>query len=43
MAPRVNSELLLRRPAPLLGENTAEVLTELGYSDEESRKIAGGS
>jgi crotonobetainyl-CoA:carnitine CoA-transferase CaiB-like acyl-CoA transferase len=33
----------VRRPAPLLGENTAEVLTELGYSDEESRKIAGGS
>jgi crotonobetainyl-CoA:carnitine CoA-transferase CaiB-like acyl-CoA transferase len=29
----------VRRAAPLLGENTAEVLT--GYSEEEARKIAG--
>ncbi len=33
----------IRRPAPGLGENTAGVLTEIGYpeEEEEARKIAG--
>ena len=31
----------VRRPAPRLGENTVEVLTEIGYPQEEARKIAG--
>jgi benzylsuccinate CoA-transferase BbsE subunit len=30
----------LRRPAPLLGEHTAEVLSECGYSDDEIRALA---
>ena len=29
-----------RRPPPLLGENTLEVLRELGYSDGEARSLA---
>jgi crotonobetainyl-CoA:carnitine CoA-transferase CaiB-like acyl-CoA transferase len=32
----------IRRPAPSLGQDTAEVLTEIGYSEEDVRKIAGG-
>ncbi len=31
----------VRRPAPLLGENTVEVLTETGYPEEAARDIAG--
>jgi glutaryl-CoA transferase len=31
-----------RRPPPLLGEHTFEVLGELGYSDSEARALAGG-
>jgi CoA:oxalate CoA-transferase len=27
------------RPAPLLGQHNAEVLTELGYSDAEQRSL----
>ena len=31
----------IRRPAPRLSENSAEVLTEIGYPEQEARKIAG--
>ena len=27
------------KPAPLLGENTVEIVKELGYSDEEAEKM----
>jgi len=30
------------RPAPLLGEHTTEILTELGYSDSEQRALRDG-
>jgi crotonobetainyl-CoA:carnitine CoA-transferase CaiB-like acyl-CoA transferase len=33
----------IRRHAPRLGENTVEILTEIGYSEQDARTIAGGS
>jgi crotonobetainyl-CoA:carnitine CoA-transferase CaiB-like acyl-CoA transferase len=30
----------IRRPAPLLGQHTAEVLRDLGYADEEIKRLA---
>ncbi len=35
-----DSPWALRRPAPLLGEHTAEVLREVGYADEDVRALA---
>ncbi len=37
-----HARLELRRPAPLLGEHTAEVLTEIGVPPDEARAIAEG-
>jgi crotonobetainyl-CoA:carnitine CoA-transferase CaiB-like acyl-CoA transferase len=33
----------IRRHAPRLGENTVEILTEIGYSAQDARKIAGAA
>jgi crotonobetainyl-CoA:carnitine CoA-transferase CaiB-like acyl-CoA transferase len=31
----------ISRHAPRLGENTVEILTEIGYCEQDARKIAG--